>query len=139
MPRYELIEIGVPFQASLSDLVAFHWHTNGITADFVLPHDLSCVLRVTFPAPCIVRILDEMPLNTEEEDEPNEGLVSERFAYRMHGARFAKTQSPAWQLVMKPVGHYQFVTGWACLDVLSQGTPTLAVIEGRSSHLAAER
>jgi hypothetical protein len=81
LPRYSPINIGVPLQASRSDLVSFEWSTNSITADFILPDDDAHMLRVSFDKQCIVRILDEMPLSTEENDTPNEGLVSEHFAY----------------------------------------------------------
>lgn len=69
-----------------------------------------------------------MPLSTEENDTPNKGLVSEHFAYRLEGAAFARLQSDAWKKVDAPVTHYQFVTGWACLDVLTAGTPAFAVV-----------
>src|ERR1700758_2472222 len=85
LPRYSPINIGVPLPASRSDLVSFEWSTNGITADFILPDDDAHLLRVSFDKQCIVRILDEMPLSTEEDDTPNEGLVSEHFAYWLEG------------------------------------------------------
>ena len=128
LPRYSPINIGVPLQASLSDLVSFEWSTNGITADFILPDDDTRLLRVSFDKQCIVRILDEMPLSTEENDTPNEGLVPEHFAYWLEGAAFARLQSSAWKDGNGPVTHYQFVTGWACMDVLTAATPTFTVV-----------
>ena len=118
----------MPLQASRSDLASLHWSTNGIAADFVLPHDEAHLLRVSFDRQCIIRILDEMPLSTEEGDTPNEGLVSEHFAYRLEGAAFARFQSRAWKEVNAPVTHCQFVTGWACLDVLTAATPAFAIV-----------
>jgi hypothetical protein len=128
MPRYSPIDAGVPLRASRSDLVSFHWSTNGIVADFVLPGDEAHLLRVSFDRQCIIRILDEMPLSTEEDDTPNEGLVSEHFAYRLEGAAFARLQSSAWKKVNAPVTHYQFVTGWACLDVLTSAAPAFVLV-----------
>jgi len=128
MPRYSPIDASVPLQASRSDLAALHWSTNGIAADFVLPDDEAHLLRVSFDRQCIIRILDEMPLSTEEDDSPNEGLVSEHFAYRLEGAAFARLQSSAWKEVNAPVTHYQFVTGWACMDVLTAAAPVFAVV-----------
>lgn len=93
MPRYDPIDVGMPLQASGSDLVAFEWTTSGITADFLLPDDDAHLLRVPFGQPCIIRLLDEMPLSTEEDDTPNDGLVSEHFAYRVEGAAFVRLQS----------------------------------------------
>jgi hypothetical protein len=128
MPRYGPIDAGVPLQASSSDLVSLHWSTNGIAADFILPGDEAHLLRVSFDRQCIIRILDEMPLSTEQDDTPNEGLVAEHFAYRLEGAAFARVQSVAWKEVNAPVAHYQFVTGWGCLDVLTAATPVFAVV-----------
>jgi hypothetical protein len=128
LPTYSLIDVGAPLQASHSDLVSFEWSTNGITAEFILPDAAAHLLRVSFDKPCIVRILDEMPLSTEEDDTPNEGLVSEHFAYRLEGAAFARLQSSAWKEVNAPVTHYQFVTGWACMDVLTAATPVFVVV-----------
>jgi hypothetical protein len=129
MPRYSPIEAGVPLQASLSDLAALQWGTNGISADFLLPKDEAHLLRVSFDKPCIIRILDEMPLSTEEDDTPNEGLVPEHFAYSLEGAVFARLQSSAWKEVNAPVKHYQFITGWACLDVLTSAAPVFTVVQ----------
>ena len=130
MPRYDPIDIGVPLQASSSGLVAFNWLTRGrgITADFILPDDLAHLLRVSFDQQCIVRLLDEMPLSTEEDDTPNEGLVPENFAYRLEGHSFARLQSSAWKIAFGPVMHYQFITGWTCMDVLSAATPLFSVV-----------
>ena len=134
MPRYSPIEIPVPLAASRSDLVAFRWETGGIAADFLLPDDERAI-RVTFNKPCIIRILDEMPLSTEN-DGPSEGLVPDHFAYRVEGSAFVDAQSEAWKLVNAPVAHYRFITGWACMDVLSSGQPSFTVIECSSARSA---
>ncbi len=133
MPRYEPIEIGVPLECVRSDLVAFRWRDRGVTADFVLPHDGEHVLRVDFDQPCIIRILDEMPLSCEDDGGPATGLVSNHFAYRVDGSDFAKAQSEAWRTMFGPVIHHRFVTGSACLDVLSAASPTFAVINHKGS------
>lgn len=103
MPIYEAIETGVQLRAIVSDLLAFNWETNGITADFILPDDNAHALRVSFDRPCIVRLFDEMALSTEEEDTPNEGLVPNHFAYRLEGTRFSRSQSGTWKEVSRPV------------------------------------
>lgn len=128
MPTYEAIDIGVSLRAADSDLIAFEWRTNGITAVFILPDDGTRALRVSFDRPCIVRLSDEMAVSTEEEDTPNEGLVPNHFAYRLEGARFSRLQSETWKEVSGPVTHFQFVTGWGCVDVLSGGSPSFLVI-----------
>ena len=58
MSTYCPIDVGVPLQASQSDLASLHWSTNGITAEFVLPDDEAHLLRVSFDVQCIIRILD---------------------------------------------------------------------------------
>lgn len=128
MPRYEPLETGFRLEASASDLIAFHWQTDGIAADFLLPEDDARLLRVSFDRSCIVRLLDEMALSTEEDETANEGRVPEHFAYRVVGASFARVQSEAWKAASGPTVHYQFVTGWGCMDVLSAGTPSFSVV-----------
>jgi hypothetical protein len=118
----------MPIQASQSDLAAFEWATHGITADFILPGDDTHLLRVSFDKPCIVRLLDEMPLSTEEDDSPSEGRLPEHFAYRVEDAAFARLQSETWKQVSGSVMHYQFITGWACMDVLTAAVPSFAVV-----------
>ncbi|WP_177176793.1 hypothetical protein [Faunimonas pinastri] len=129
MPRYEPLDAGVPLKASGSDLVAFQWQINGISADFSMADDEAHLLRVSFHRPCIVRLLDELPLSTEEDETPKEGLVPEHFAYRLDGARFARHQSEAWKYVFGPVAHYQFVTGDTCMDMLSGGSPSFSIVD----------
>lgn len=129
MPKYQPLDIGVALEASLSDLLTFHWDPGGIVADFILPDRPSHMLRVEFDRQCIVRLLDEMPLSTEDDPAQREGMVAENFAYRVAGAPFPQQQSPTWLEIEAPVSHYLFVTGWACMDVLSRATPSFKVIE----------
>jgi hypothetical protein len=129
MPQYVPIETPVPLASSRSDLAGFQWDNVGITADFLLPDDTEKIIRVTFNKPCIIRILDEMPLSTEKDNGPSQGLVPDHFAYRVEGSAFNDAQSEAWKVVNAPVTHYRFVTGWACMDVLSSGRPSFTVIE----------
>lgn len=53
------------------------------------------MLRVSFDKQCIIRILDEFPLSTEEDDTPNERLASEHFAFASKGLL-----SPAFRPVL---------------------------------------
>jgi len=128
MPKYQPISVPVPIKASKSDLVDFLWGYEGISADFIIPSDDGHLLRVEFNKPCIVRLLDEMPLSTEDDDTPNDGLVSENFAYSVLGATFSRTQSPAWKTVFTSVAHYRFITGWGCMDVLSSAAPSFTLV-----------
>ena len=128
MQVYQPIDVGVSIVAVSSDLVAFQWQVNGIVADFVIPSDDTHVLRISFDRQCIVRILDEMPLSTEADSANSQGLVSNQFAYKVRGSTFEATQSPSWREISGPVSHYQFITGWACMDVLSAAEPSFSVV-----------
>jgi hypothetical protein len=132
VPTHFPLDQPISFDASASDLAAFTWARDHICADFLLPNDENRLLRVEFDATCIVRLLDDMTLSTEEG--AGAGLVAEHFAYRVEGARFADSQSAVWKDVHSPVIHYRFVTGWTCLDVLSRGVPKLTVVNA-PSHL----
>ncbi|UDL89481.1 hypothetical protein LGH82_31250 [Mesorhizobium sp. PAMC28654] len=106
------------------------WTDDEVVADFIIPGDEHHVLRVLFTNhSVIIRILDEMPLSTENESTPNEGLVPHHFAYRIEGAVFEATQSETWKFTQNPATHYRFVTGWTCLDVLSAKEPTFQVVK----------
>jgi hypothetical protein len=135
MPSHKPIDIGLRLQASRSDLVDFKWSTNGISANFVIPDDDTNLLQILFNKPCIVRLLDEMPLSTEENPQAAEGLLPDHFAYFVEGAAFALAQSSAWQCVLGPVSHYRFITGWACMDVLTTATPTFKVVSISNARL----
>jgi hypothetical protein len=129
VPKYFPIDAGVSFACDESDLLAISWKKDCLLADFILPGGVEQrSLRVRFDAPTIVRLLDEMPLSTDP-GTPNEGLVSRHFAYRVEGSTFANTQSEAWKLVHHPVCHYEFITGWGCLDVLSNAEPSFEVVD----------
>jgi hypothetical protein len=128
--KYHPIDAGVTFDCDHSDLVKAHWEVNGFFAEFALPNDKDHSIRVTFDQQCIVRLLDEMALSTEDDPANVEGLVPNHFAYRVEGATFATTQSETWKEVWQPFRHYQFVTGSGCVDVLSASEPTFKVVTG---------
>jgi len=103
----------------------------GIVADFEVPGELQKAVRINFEKPLIFRVLDELLLSTEREDDKNEGLVSEHFAYLVEDSAFFKSQSDAFRIIWPKARHYQFVTGWACLDVIADAEPSLSVVVGR--------
>lgn len=125
MPTYYPMDAGVSFDCSGSDLRAMKWTPRSLSADFVLDNEKA--LRVRFDRQTIVRVLDEFTLSTEQGT--NTGLVPRHFAYRVERSPFADAQSEAWKLVNNPVCHYQFITGWGCLDVLSKAAPTFEVVD----------
>ena len=116
-------------KASLSDLVNLVLKARGLMADFVIPHDDRRVLRIQFERVDIIRILDEMPLSTEAEDTPNEGLLADHFAYLVDGALFWNQQSEAFKAVVTTARHFRFITGHTCLDVIAAGEPKLSVVQ----------
>jgi hypothetical protein len=114
-------------KAGYADMVALHWGQEAIEADFAIPGDAQNNLRVSFNQTEIIRILDEMPLSTEE-DAPVEGLIPHNFAYRVEDALFWNSQSPLLKYMNPKLEHYRFVTGGMCLDVLSNSPPLLMVV-----------
>src|SRR5271165_6585266 len=108
-------------------MLDFHWGVSAVSATFLIPGKSNEALEVSFAAQCIVRIVDEMPLSTEEDDSPNEGLVPDHFAYRVEDALFFRVQSEAFKETVKVAGgpcrHYRLITGWTCLDVVTTAEP----------------
>jgi hypothetical protein len=131
LPKYIPLVIEPELKAGLSDLLELHWDVKGIRATFLMP-DANTALEVSFAGQCVVRILDEMPLSTEADDSPNEGLVPDRFAYHVEGALFFRMQSDAFKETVKVTrgscNHYRFITGGTCLDVVTGAEPSFAVV-----------
>jgi hypothetical protein len=128
VPRYFPINAAAQFDCDESDLLAVKWNRDSLSADFILPGAVSRAVRVRFDGPTIVRLLDEMPLSTEQGTR-SEGLIPNHFAYRVEGSAFADTQSEAWKSAFHPVCHYRFITGWGCMDVLSRAEPSFEVVD----------
>jgi hypothetical protein len=133
MPKYLPLEIGIKIKTSISGMIDLRWRRGSLVADFLIPGDDLNVIRVQFDKALIVRILDEMPLSTEFEPTPNEGLVSEHFAYRVEGAQFWKMQSEALRATSRNAEHYRFTTGWDCLDVIAASAPVITVERAEGS------
>lgn len=129
MPRYFPIDVGVSFECVRSDLLRIDWKVNELTADFALPDDEAHAVRVRVEGTTIVRLLDEMPLSIESDPASEEGRVPNHFAYRVEGGPFAEAQSAAFKEIFGPVEHYQFVTGWGCMDVLTGAKPSFSIVD----------
>jgi hypothetical protein len=110
MPRYFPIDAGVSFDCDQSDLLTISWTPDSLSADFLLPSTPGRALRVRFNGATIVRLLDEMPLSTEQGTK-NEGLVSRHFAYRVEGSTSRKRSRRLGNLSIIP-----FVTMSSSLD-----------------------
>ena len=134
MPKYIPLVVEPDIRSSLSNLLDFRWEPNAVRATFIIPGEPDAVLEVSFASPCIVRILDEMPLLTEIDDSPKEGLVPDHFAYRVEGALFFRVQSEAFKGMFKArtCSHYRFITGWGCLDVVTGAEPQFKVVSDPS-------
>jgi hypothetical protein len=104
MPKYFQLQVSPDIKASASDMIALRWQRGGIVADFIIPGDQNQVLRVQFGKTDFIRVLDEMPLSTEAEETPTDGLVPEHFAYVVEGARFWAIQSEAWRVQSPKLG-----------------------------------
>jgi hypothetical protein len=109
-------------------MLDFHWiDDRSIVADFTIPRDKSHLFRVRFKRVEVVRLVDEMPLSTEAETS-NEGLRADHLAYSVENSSFWLAQSEALRLSVPSLKHYRFITGWMCLDVISNTAPSFAVI-----------
>ena len=126
MIRFFPLDIGFAMDGVASDLIGFDWQER--SAEFVIPGDEEHVLRVRFEKDVIVRMLDKMPLSIETDPSTWQGLVPHHFAYRVEGAPFAENQPEDWRGVLGPMNHFQFMTGWGCLDVLCSGEPRFEVV-----------
>jgi hypothetical protein len=115
-------------KCSVSDMVELHWKDRAIVADFVMPGDESHLLRVQFAHAETLRVLDEMPLSIQEESNPDVGMVSDHFAYQVEGAAFFEREAHALRHLYPDLKHFRLITGWTCLDVLSQQDPVFSVV-----------
>lgn len=127
MIRFFPLDAGIPTDCGASDLLGFDWQNR--SADFLIAGDKDRVLRVHFVTEVIVRMLDEMPLSIESDASTGEGLVAHHFAYRVEGAPFSENQPEAWRGVFGRLKHFQFLTGWGCLDVLSAKEPHFELVQ----------
>ena len=127
MFRYFPIWIEHEIKCSLSNLMTLRWQRESVIADFLIPNDEDRRLRVRFESVHVIRVLDEMLISTEEPF-PDEGHVAEHFAYRVEDSRFWNSQSESLRLTHADARHYLFVTGWACLDVISSVQPEIFVV-----------
>lgn len=127
MPKYFPIEAPEAFLCVNSNMSSLTWRGRALVADFAIPAT-NRVMRVEFGHLHIVRVLDEMPLSTENEPSPSEGLISNHFAYRVEGALFWESQSTAFYATAPNAKHYRFITGWTCLDVIADTPPSFIVL-----------
>ena len=128
MPKYVPVPIPCALKCTYSDILEIQFKVNGVRATFIIPERPEAALEVTVAGAAIVRLVDEMPLSTEEDDSPNEGLVADHFAYRVEGAAFFRMQSESWKAIHAPCAHYRFITGWTCLDVVTKTEPQFAIV-----------
>jgi hypothetical protein len=127
MPIFRPIDYGINMKASLCNLERLVLQGDALEADFYIPADANMRLRVNFVHVEIARTLDEMALSTEEPEKWI-GLKAEHFAYQVTDAHFWRSQSPVLKVARPNLKHYCFITGWTCLDVISQHPPTFAVV-----------
>ncbi|WP_235889750.1 hypothetical protein [Brucella haematophila] len=123
MAIYIPIEIGMNIQSSKSDLLKLVWVGKELISYFSMQDEGNKCAEVRFEQVEIVRILDEMALSTEYEDDMNVGLIPEHFAYEVKDSSFWKQQSDAFKAVYCDTKHFRLITGWTCLDVISTSSP----------------
>ena len=125
--RYFPIEHpGEILKGGASSLERLVYDGRGLMADFTSSDDRR-VLRVLFSNVEMYRALDEMPLSLE--DEETIGVAPDHLAYRVEDASFWRALPPGFRSTIHTGGHYRFLTGWTCLDVVSIQTPEFALVE----------
>jgi len=122
---YFPLEMPMALESARSDLLSLAYRTDTFAADFSIPSDGSNVLRIRFGRQHIFRVLDEMPLSTEEPTRI--GIIPNHLAYRIENALFWHSQSAAFRAIWPNARHYRFVTGGTCLDVIADDLPTISV------------
>jgi len=128
VPKYHPIDQPIAMKPGDGNLLNLVLKGRDLVADFVVPGDAQHTLRLQFERVHIIRTLDEMPLSTETEDTPNEGILADHFAYLVDGAHFWNQQSSAFKINFPNARHFRFLTGWTCLDVIAEGQPKLSVV-----------
>lgn len=98
-----------------------------LTAYFSLPTG-DDLLKIHFGDADVVRVLDELFLDTEEHGIEKVGLKRDHFSYSMENSRFILAQSGFYRDMYPDAVHYRFVTGGACLDVLTRADPNFALV-----------
>ena len=107
-----------------------------LTAYFSLPITDDLV-KIHFQNADIVRVLDEVYLDSEEYWIKTVGLKTRHFAYRVENSRFLLSQSEFYRDMYREAIHYRFVTGGACLDVLTQAAPSFHLVPWFARHAPA--
>jgi hypothetical protein len=137
MPKYHPIDCKVAGRIyRATTLLAVSWRQRLLEAVFDIgdpqvPTELDQWLRVRFDYVEMFRILDEMPLRTEEDPKTQEGLVTGHFAYGVDGGAFFRSQSEAFRHCFRGHHHFQFITDNDCLDVIAPICPTFLLVDAR--------
>ncbi|WP_052183017.1 hypothetical protein [Rhizobium sp. YS-1r] len=140
--RYFPIEVSPRFLCTASELYdlrhsyAAEGGGNPLVAYFSLPDPQTSFLKISFTHADIVRVLDETYLSTEEYGVESVGLVPFHFAYRIEGSRFWNSQSEFYRDSRRDAVHYRFITGGACLDVLTTVEPEFEIISSAAFEAA---
>jgi len=118
----------VEIQASRSGLLRTNYDRGILSADFTIPDDPKRLCRISFADVETFRVLDEMPLSTEDDDAAWDGHIPEHVAYRVEDAFFWRIQSDLFRQTFPRAQQYQFITGLMCLDVISLEEPALTIV-----------
>ena len=128
MPKYTPLTIEPAISCGKTTMVFMASASFRLVADFVIPDDEEQLLRIRFDSIQIARVLDEMPLHTEEGI--GEGIVPHHFGYLVEGSRFWNSQSEAMTMApyAEALRHYRFFTGETCLDVIANREPRFEIV-----------
>lgn len=137
LTRYIPIEVEPKVPCTGMDLydlrhTSFNDCGDQLVAYYSLPTDNDDMIRISFAHVDIIRVLDEVYISTEENEVEIKGLVRHHFAYQVENSRFWLAQSEFYRFHKPNAVNYRFVTGSACLDVLTTVEPHFSVVGGYS-------
>ena len=133
MPTYTPLDAGVNFGPDEVRLADVRWRLNGLLVRWVLPRERTLFVR--FTTQTIIRIMDEFPMGEELDHIDKSQLFPDGeafgFAFEVTGGAFPDAQPKLFGLGLPPLKHYQFLTGSACMDILTLRPPRFRVVGPR--------
>lgn len=127
--RHIPLEMPIIVNAERTNLLRLEFtsKTGGLFAEIAGP-DSETSISISFASFETFRVLDEMALSTEDPAGSLDGVRVGHVAYRVEDGYFWRIQSETFRAIYPELSHYQFITGFDCLEVLSKDAPVISVV-----------